>query len=182
MDRERDPTEITADGQYWLRAQRITGYPRIARDTYFPRHDVTRPAAVTADDLPPADDEAVRRLDETALEQHFTSGKWQVRGDADEIVDRWEAVLDDIAAELVWDAKVTTATGADELPYGEYVLVVYTPNYFDTDDVFRVRDYLRDVHDVTGTISYKPDLYSRKGIVAETAGEWGLSRPARFRA
>ena len=98
MDFDRNPTEITDGGQYWLRAQRVTRYPRIARDTYFPKHDVTRPAAVTADDLPPTDDDAVRRIDREALETTYTSGKWQVTGSADRISDLWPDVLDDVSA------------------------------------------------------------------------------------
>lgn len=35
----------------------VTGFPRNARDGYFPRHSVTRPAATTAADLPPIDAE-----------------------------------------------------------------------------------------------------------------------------
>ncbi|WP_440772822.1 putative phosphothreonine lyase domain-containing protein [Natronorubrum sp. DTA28] len=182
MDIERDPTEITDDGRYWLRAQRVTGYPRIARDAYFPTHDVIRPAAVSATDLPQTDDDAVRRLDEDALETRFTSGKWQVTAEVETIVDLWPRIVNDVSAGVIWDAKVMTATGMAELPYDEYMIVVYTPNYFDTDDVFRVREHLRETYDCSSPLRYKPDIYSKKGIVAETASEWGLERPARFRA
>lgn len=182
MNFDRNPTEITDEGWcwYWLRAQLVTGYPRIARDTYFRIYDVTRPAAVTADDLPPTDDEAVRALDREALEQTYTSGKWQVTTTADAVDDLWADVLEDVSAERIWDAKVMTAAGLDALTYDEYMVVVYTPNYFDRRDVDRVREHLRDAHSITDEVFYKPDIYTRKGIVEETAGEWGLSMPARF--
>ncbi len=73
-----------------------------------------------------------------------------------------------------------TATGFEEVPYDEYMIVVYTPNYFETHDVDRVREFLREEYDVTHELYYKPDLYTANGIVAETAAEVGLSVPARY--
>lgn len=181
MATDRSPTEITDEGHYWLRAQRVTGYPRIARDSYFPKHDVTRPAAVTADDLPPTDDDAVRRLDREALEIKYTSGKWQVTLSAEALEDHWPAIVDDVSAEIIWDAKAMTATGREEIPYDDYMIVVYTPNYFDRADVDRVRQHLRDAHGVNHEIAYKPDIYTNRGIIDENAAEWGLSNAARYR-
>jgi hypothetical protein len=181
MSVEQDPTEITDEGQYWLRAQRVTGYPRIARDTYFPKHDVTRPAAVTENDLPPTDEDAVRELDHEVLEKKYTSGKWQITTSAEAVTDLWPDIVDDVSTETIWDAKAMTATGRKELPYDDYMIVVYTPNYFDKQDVDRVREYLRDSYSVTKTLLYKPDIYTRKGIVSDTAEDWGLSMPARYR-
>lgn len=111
---------------------------------------------MTAADLPQTDDDAVRELDEDALEAHYTSGKWLVTMSEEAIVDCWEAILEDVTDEIIWDAKVSTATGREELPYDGYVIVVYTPNYFETDDVFRVRKHLREAHGITEEIAYKP--------------------------
>jgi len=181
MDRDTDPTEVTEEGRYWLRAQRVTGYPRIARDSYFPKHGVKRPAAVTEADLPETDDEAVAELDREALDEGYVSGKWQVKAPEESIPELWAGILDDIEAERLWDAKVATANGYEELPYDEYVITIYTPNYFETHDVERVRARLRDEHAVTRELSYKPDIYTSKGMVDENAGEWGLDRAARYR-
>lgn len=177
---DHHPVVSRADDRYWLHARRVTGYPRIARDGYFPAHSVTRPAAVTVADLPPADSAAVRAIDECALESRLTSGTWEVPV-TDEVLSRWRAVLADVSAEQFWDAKLTTAAGRDALGYDEYVVAVYTPTYFDTDDVFRVRERLRSHHDVTEEICYRPDIYVRKGIDDETAPDWGLEDAARFR-
>lgn len=181
MELETDPTEITEEGRYWLRAQRVTGYPRIARDTYFPKHDVERPAAITESDLPEADDQAVAELDREALAEGYVSGKWQVKAAKSDVSELWAGILDNIEAEQIWDAKVATAHGHEELPYDEYVITVYTPNYFEVHDVERVRERLRTEHDVTEAIDYKPDVYTNKGMVDENADEWGLERAARFR-
>ena len=53
---------------------------------------------------------------------------------------------------------------------------LYTPNYVDTDDVHRVREH----HGVTEPFYYKPDIYTAKGIVADSVEEFGLEKPARY--
>lgn len=74
-----------------------------------------------------------------------------------------------------------TAFGYEELSmYDEYILTVYTPNYFERHDVTRVRELLRDEHNVTHELYYKPDIYTAKRIDAGTADEFGLSVPARY--
>jgi hypothetical protein len=181
MSVEQDPAKITDEGQYWLRAQRVTVYLRIARDTYFPKHDVTRPAAVTADDLPPTTDDAVRQIDRKSLEKRYTSGKWQVTTSVEAVNDLWLGIVEEVSTGTIWDAKVMTATGREELPYDAYMVAAYTPNYFDKRDVNRVRKHLEEGYDMTEKLFYKPDIYTRNGIISETADEWGLSVPARYR-
>lgn len=181
MAPDRSPTEITDDDTYWLRSRDVSDSPRIGGDGYFERHGVARPDELTAADLPSTDD-AVRELDRKALEREKTIGKWQVTGSAETIDHLWPAIVDDAAEGILWAAKAMTATARAELPYDDYVIAVYTPNYFERHDVDRVRDHLRDEHDVTHELFYKPDVYTAEGIVAETAEEWGLSMPARYRA
>ena len=75
-----------------------------------------------------------------------------------------------------------TGFGFEELEtYDEYVIVVYTPNYFATHDVERVRDHLRKEYGVTRELLYKPDSYTANGIVPDNAEEFGLSTAARYR-
>lgn len=136
---------------------------------------------MTADDLPAASDEAVRKLDREALDQRKTIGKWQLAGSAETVERLWPELVDDATEEIIWATKAMTATGRRELPYDDYMIVVYTPNYFEKHDVDRVRGHLREEYDVTHDLFYKPDLYTAKGIVGETAEEWGLSMPARYR-
>jgi hypothetical protein len=108
-------------------------------------------------------------------------GKWQLTGSAETIDYLWPEIVDDAANEIIWAAKATTAFGWRELSYDDYMIVVYTPNYFEKHDVNRVREHLRDEYGVTHELYYKPDIYTAKGIVADTAQEWGLSMPARYR-
>ncbi|WP_049970929.1 putative phosphothreonine lyase domain-containing protein [Haladaptatus cibarius] len=182
MFTQQSPTEITEEGTYWLRSRDVSDSPRIGGDGYFSKYSVTHPENVTADDLPPANGDAVGKIDREALEQEKTIGKWQLTGSAETIDDLWPKIVVDASEGVIWAAKVMTAFGYEELPYDDYMIVVYTPNYFAKHDVDRVREHLRDEHDVTHELFYKPDIYTAKGIVAETAEEWELSMPARYRA
>lgn len=177
----QSPLEITEEEQYWLRSRDVSDSPKIGGDQYFADHDVTRAEDLTAEDLPPADSEAVREIDRDALETRKVIGKWQVTGSAERIEELWPDLLADAEEGIVWAVKAMTAFGHENLPmYDEYLLTVYTPNYFERHDVDRVRDHLRDEHGVTHELYYKPDIYTAKGIVAETAEEFGLSVPARY--
>ncbi|SIQ99869.1 protein of unknown function [Haladaptatus litoreus] len=182
MSTQKSPTEITEEGTYWLRSRDVSDSPRIGGDGYFTEHDVTRPEDVTADDLPPVDEDAVREIDREALEQEKTIGKWQLTGSAETIEELWPEILDDASEGVIWAVKAMTTFGYEELPYDDYMIVVYTPNYFAKHDVDRVREHLRNEYDVEHELFYKPDIYTAKGVVAETAEEWGLSMPARYRS
>lgn len=177
----QSPLEITEEEQYWLRSRDVSESPKIGGDDYFSAHGVTRPEHTQPDDLPPAENEAVREIDRDALEAQKTIGKWQVTGSPARIDELWPELVADAEAGSIWAVKAMTSFGYEELDmYDEYLLTVYTPNYFDRNDVFRVRDHLREAHDVTHELYYKPDIYTAKGIVADTAEEFGLSAPARY--
>ena len=177
----QSPLEITETEQYWLRSRDVSDSPKIGGDDYFTDYNVTRPEEVKSDDLPPADSEAVREIDREALEKKKTIGKWQVTGSADRIEQLWPELLADAEAGIIWAVKAMTAFGYEELPmYDDYLLTVYTPNYFERHDVNRVREHLRDERDATHELYYKPDIYTTKGIVGETTEGFGLSAPARY--
>jgi len=158
----------------------VSDADEIGGDAYFDRHGVIRHEETTAGDLPPAESDAVRELDKKALDAEKFIGKWQLLGSRDRIEQLWPQLVEDAAAGTLWAVKAMTQTGFEELPYEEYMIVVYTPNYFDVDDVFRVRAYLREEYDVMRDLFYKPDMYTALGIVADSAAEFGLEQPARF--
>ncbi len=176
----RSPLEIT-DEQYWLRSRDVSDSALIGGDQYFETHGVTPSEAVTADDLPQTDSEPVRELDRAALDRGKTIGKWQATGPGEYTAALWPDLVEDAAAGTIWAVKAMTAFGYEQLSmYDEYVLTVYTPNYFETEDVWRVRDHLRAEHGVTGELYYKPDVYTAEGIDADTAEAFGLEAPARY--
>ena len=193
MVTDRAPTEIDETGWHWLRVKHVTGFPRNARDGYFPRHGVTRPATTNEADLPPvgeggedgslpADAATVADADRLALETTYLSGKWLVERPPESVDDLWEAVADDVAAERFWDAKVTTRAGCEAFGETDHAVLVFTPNYFDRDDVDRVRRRLRETHGVTEEIRYRPDVYTLDGVHEDVLGELTESSAARFRA
>lgn len=185
------PTEIDDPGRRWLRVKGVTGFPRNARDGYFPSHGVTRPAATTEADLPtiderdrgslPADTETVADADRLALETTYLSGKWLVERPPETVDALWEAVVEDVAAERFWDAKVSTRAGREAFGETAHAVLVFTPNYFDRDDVDRVRRRLREAHGVTEEIRYRPDVYTLDGVHEERLGELTDSDASRFR-
>ncbi|GAA0537511.1 putative phosphothreonine lyase domain-containing protein [Halorubrum ejinorense] len=195
---DRAPTEIDDPGRHWLRAKDVTGFPRNARDGYFPAHDVTRPAATTAADLPPVDgatpgvlptdaeavvDAAtVADADRLALDSTYLSGKWLVERPPEAVTDLWEGVVADVEAGRFWDAKVSTRAGCEAFGETDHAVLVFTPNYFDRADVDRVRRRLREAHGVTEEIRYRPDVYTLDGVHEETLGPLTDSAAARFRA
>jgi len=175
------PLEITEEEQYWLQSRDVSDSPTVGGDEYFERHDITRAESLTADDLPPADDETIREIDREALDQEKVIGKWQVTGSPERVEALFPDLVADAEAGTIWAAKAMTTYGFEELPmYDEYILTVYTPNYFDRDDVDRVREHLRTKYGITHDLYYKPDIYTAKGITAETVAEFGLSEPARY--
>lgn len=177
----QSPLEITESEPYWLRSRDVSDSPKIGGDDYFSDHDVTRPEDASGADLPPAESEPVRKIDREALEKQKTIGKWQVTGSAERIEALWPALVADAEKGIIWAVKAMTTFGYEELSmYDNYLLTVYTPNYFEEHDVNRVREHLRNQHDVTHELYYKPDIYTSKGITSETAVEFGLSVPARY--
>ncbi|WP_144919773.1 putative phosphothreonine lyase domain-containing protein [Halorubrum salsamenti] len=187
------PSEIDEAGWHWLRVKHVTGFPRNARDGYFPEHGVTRPAATTEADLPeigaeeeslPVDSapETVADADRLALETTYLSGKWLVERPPETVDDLWNAVVDDVAAERFWDAKVSTRAGCEAFDEREHAILVFTPNYFDGEDVDRVRRRLRDAHGVAEEIRYRPDVYTLDGVHEERLEDLTDSESARFRA
>lgn len=177
---QRSPTEITDEGWFWLRAKDVTGYPRIARDNYFPKHEVRRPARTTADHRPNSDDEEVSRIDLEAVRETHLSGKWIVERSPKTTDRLWDGIIDDVSKEVLWDAKVTTRFGHETFEDDDHVILVYTPNYFDRADVERVRDRLDQKHGVTEPIRYKPDIYTSMGLYEDEDEDTGLSDAARF--
>jgi len=177
----QSPLDISETEQYWVRSRDVSDAPAVAGDGYYAEHDVRRPAETTAEALPPTDSETIREIDREALDEEKLIGKWQVTVAPERLDELWPRLVADAEAGVIWAVKAMTAFGYDNLPmYDEHILTVYTPNYFETDDVWRAREHLRTEHDVTHDLYYKPDIYTAKGIVADTVEEFGLAVPARY--
>lgn len=101
-----------------------------------------------------------------AREKDVVCGKWMLFPTPDRVDDFWARVAGaTVAGELGIEAKV--ATGNNNDPGKARVLVVYTSDYEDTEDVKRVVKKLRDlglVKDGLKPIYYKAEAYSLLGI------------------
>lgn len=168
------PTKTTRPGQRWLIAKPDTA------DPYFTTHTVLHPTDTTRDDRPPTDDPSVRALDDAALDHNHLSGKWLAYPTPERIDDVWETIHTHVDDGTFFAAKTSTDWGRSEYGSDTHVLCIYTPNYFDTEDVFRVRDHLRDNYGFTKELVYKPDYYTEAGIYPDTAAEYDLDTPYRF--
>lgn len=147
---------------------------------YCEQHSVTPPAETTQDDLPKANHSRVEEIDQEAFEKQELAGKWTIFLEEDEVDEVWGRVRELVEEGKIWNSKVSTK-GAKELKNREnYVIIVYTPNYIDKFDVFRVRDILRDECGITDTLYYKPDIYTRKGIYSDSASDFGLPGASRY--
>lgn len=146
---------------------------------YCDRHGCQHPSEVTDEDRPSSDSDPVRKLDQEALNEKTLTGKWLVFTTPDTVDSMWEDVLEYVLANDIWQAKVSTKRGRRRRNKDTHVIVVYTPNYFDTDDVFRVRDVLHEIG-VEEELRYKPDIYTDRGIYPETAADWNLESAARY--
>lgn len=169
-------TPFEEEDQYWIHAQG-------GGQDYFEAHNVLRPRDTTTNDIPEAENDAVRELDEEALQNDAPTaltGKWNVFLEPNQIDEVWNCVAELIEENEIYSAKVSTKYGREQENRDNHVIVVYTPNYFDQEDVFRVRELLRDECGIEETLYYKPDIYTRKGIYADTAQEMGLPGASRY--
>lgn len=65
-------------------------------------------------------------------------------------------------------------TGRDE------PVIIYIPNYFDINDVYRVGERLQERVEIEGPLHYKADIYTQKGIYSVDAAEADLPSAARY--
>lgn len=109
--------------------------------------------------------ELVEWISALALEKNVTCGKWMLFPTQDRVDDFWARVAGaTVAGELGIEAKV--ATGNEENAGRTRLLVVYTRDYGDTEDIKRVVEKLGDLGFVNGLrpIYYKTDAYTLLGI------------------
>jgi len=168
------PSKATKKGNYWI----LHG----AQDChdYCAANGILTPDKTTEADLPATDHETVRELDREALEKGELGGKWNVFLSEAEVDATWECVKSQIDKNVLYRAKVSTKWSREESGHEEHVIVVYTPNYFDESDLFRVREALREQCGIEQVLYYKPDFWTLKGIYAGTAKEYGLPGASRY--
>ncbi len=98
------------------------------------------------------------------------SGKWLIFSECEHITGLWNNVKRLLyASQLGRAAKVSLVGHIDQkTDKNVHVICVYTYDYADRSDVFRIRQALRDIG-VTWKISYKADEATRQGIYSINA-------------
>lgn len=153
-------------------------YNGVSKEQYYQRHEVTPPDDMSMDDLedlPDSDQHEIFNLDWHAL-GGMTTGKWMIFRSPEEVDDVWDKITKLIDLGKIWKAKVSHRPNEE----GTHAIIVYTPNYLDQEDVWRVREILRQVCDATETLFYKPDIYTDRHIYSDNKTEHGMSRAYRY--
>lgn len=117
-------------------------------------------------------------IDEIAEKMDLLSGKWLIfiqTEYADELWDKIEKLTDE---NKIWSAKISTLVHP-LASTGEHVVCIYTKNYFDKQDVMKVREILREIG-VKRRLSYKPDIYTVLGIYSDNKESFGLRKVTRY--
>lgn len=171
------PSTTTQEGTRWLIAPGTIRTP----DTHIEEHDILPPDETTIEDAPAYHSDAVHEFDLEALEAGQLRGKWLLPSTKDRVDAEWKHIRELIDDNVLHFAKVSTAWQEAQRADGDsHIFIIYTPNYFDTDDVYRVRDALRHKLYATQDLSYKPDYYTACGVYPNTIDEFDLPSSARF--
>jgi len=174
----RDPPDVVTD-QY-LYASRELRLDDGQQAAYFDVHDVTRKRETAPSDLPDAETDGQRALDESAFHE-LPVGEWQVFPRPGDVTDVWNTVLDAVADRTYYDARVATEWTRTARGNDSHGVMVAVPNYFDREDIGRVYRLIEQVDGVDReTMLFKPLLYSMYGIDASNASEFDLPGSTRY--
>ncbi|PFH50341.1 hypothetical protein AMATHDRAFT_47994 [Amanita thiersii Skay4041] len=113
-------------------------------------------------------------IDDLARKFNLLGGKWLLFIETKKVDNTWNRVAR-AAHRGRFGPAVKVSPNQDS---GTHVIEVYTENYLDLNDVFRVREELRQLGFKKRT-SYKPDIYGRLAIHSGNA--YGI-QPARYLA
>lgn len=90
------------------------------------------------------------------------SGKWCLFTTKKEVDNLWRLISDEVGKNNFAAAKVSTKLLAS-LPNRRYVICVYTPDWEDQDEVFRLKDEITKLGFV-GRLKFKRDIDTMNGV------------------
>ncbi|XP_065913601.1 UPF0696 protein C11orf68 homolog [Dysidea avara] len=105
-----------------------------------------------------------KKIEEIALATKFTGGKWMIFKHRRIIDETWKRMAEaTVAGKLGCSAKVSTTYASDtnkrNREIDQHLICVFTKNFADKDDVWRVEKALRSMG-ITDTLKYKPNIYT----------------------
>jgi len=103
-------------------------------------------------------------IDKLAKESGLLSGKWMIYASKEDIDKLWKIVASSVMRnELGISTKVSSAMQKKE----NYLICVYTKDYFDKEDVDKIRNRLKELG-FTHKLYYKTDMYTYLNIYSGT--------------
>lgn len=120
------------------------------------------------------------QIDELAKCLGLLSGKWMIFEPESKINNTWALIANLCEKGKIWSAKVSTKT-QQAYKDQEYIICVYTKNYLDEEDVFYMREILRQ-SGFERTLYYKPDIYTILHIYSDNKHLFKLRRSSRYSA
>lgn len=103
---------------------------------------------------------SVESIDKLAQDYSILEGKWQIYRSRESVDGLWKIIAENTnSGNLGIAAKVSTTL--NDRP--QHLVCVYTEDYFDTTNVFHIREQLRKLG-VDEPLQYKPDIYTLLGI------------------
>lgn len=148
--------------------------------TYFFAHDVLRPAETSPQDNA-TESTAERELDTEALDAGLLQGEWVLPCSTETVDKTWQQVQKLVAEGQFYDARVSTKLRVSLSDSSKYYLSVAVPNYFDRDDVARVKKVIQNADIDFENLFFKPLIYSKWRVTSETKAAFGLDKTTRYR-
>ncbi|ESZ97889.1 hypothetical protein SBOR_1765 [Sclerotinia borealis F-4128] len=106
----------------------------------------------------------VQKILDTAIECRCTSGKWMIFCDSSEVNEVWAAIAKSTSTNSLGIAAKVAPNDASGLSRTTHVICIYTENFSDKMDVYRVLKAIKELVLVnrtrTGAIHYKCDVYT----------------------
>lgn len=174
----QEPTETTWASHHIASSQLALTIGDL--DTYFSAYDVLRPAKTSQRDIP-TDSSTEQQIDEEALEAGLLQGEWILSCDPEAVDSVWQQVKSLVAEGELYDARVSTKLRVALRDSERYYISVAVPNYFDRDDVARVRTAIRESDIDPSGVFFKPLIYSKWRITSDTKHTFSLDRTTRYR-
>ncbi|MGC9780584.1 MAG: DUF1917 domain-containing protein [Candidatus Heimdallarchaeota archaeon] len=106
----------------------------------------------------------LENVDQLARDMKITVGKWMIFESPQSIDESWMKIVNAIIqSKIIASAKVSTAISKQK----DYVICIYTDNYFNETEVMKVRNQLKELG-FNRILYYKPDIYTYLGIYSGT--------------
>lgn len=171
------PCSCTKNNKYWSVPKKDI---RMSLEEYSSKYNIKPIKKTDVTDIPNDTPKPIKEIDIQAIDAGNLVGKWMIFVSPTDVDELWNSICKLISENKIWLAKASTNWSRNKQNYTDHVILVYTPNYLDYNDVKRVRKLLRDECSIDTDIPYKIDYYTKLGIYEDTLNKWNLDSEARY--